>query len=132
MAGKHESFDPEAFLAKIGPGRTITPYRKRQVIFSQGDIAEAVFYVQKGRVNLTVVSKQGREAIIGILGAGSFFGEGCLSGQSVRMASATAMTDCSIVCLQKREIIRLLHAEPSFSALFLTYVLSRNTRIEED
>jgi CRP/FNR family cyclic AMP-dependent transcriptional regulator len=132
MTEKQNLFDPEAFLAKVGPGRIMTQYRKKQVIFSQGDSAHSVFYIQKGRVKLTVVSKQGKEAVIGIFGARSFFGEGCLSGQPVRMASATAMTDCSIVCLQKREIIRLLHAEPSFSALFLAYVLSRNTRIEED
>lgn len=132
MAEKQKSFDLEAFLANIGPGKTITQYRKSRVIFSQGDLADAVFYIQKGRVKLTVVSKQGKEAVIGILGSKSFFGEGCLSGQAVRMASASAMTDCSIVRIQKQEIIRLLHSEPGFSALFLTYVLSRNTRIEED
>jgi len=132
MPKRQKLFDPEAFLAKVGPGRSITQYRKKQRIFSQADSADAVFYIQKGRVKLTVVSKQGREAVIGILGVRNFFGEGCLSGQPVRMASATAMTDCSIVRLEKREIVRLLHSEPTFSALFLAYVLSRNTRIEED
>jgi CRP/FNR family cyclic AMP-dependent transcriptional regulator len=132
MAKRQNLFDAEAFLAKVGPGKIITQYRKKQVIFPQGDSADAVFYIQKGRVKLTVVSKQGREAVVGILAARNFFGEGCLSGQPVRMASATAMTDCSIVRLEKREIVRLLHSEPNFSALFLAYVLSRNIRIEED
>ena len=104
----------------------------KQVIFSLGDSADAVFYIQKGRVKLSVVSKYGREAVVGILGVRDFFGEGCLSAQPARMANATAMADCSIVRLDKREIVRLLHAEPSFSALFLAYVLSRNIRIEED
>src|SRR5690349_7956608 len=103
MTEKQKLFEPEAFLAKVGPGRIMTQYRKKQVIFSQGDSAHSVFYIQKGRVKLSVISKQGKEAVIGIFGARSFFGEGCLSGQPVRMASATAMTDCSIVRLQKRE-----------------------------
>jgi CRP/FNR family transcriptional regulator, cyclic AMP receptor protein len=132
MAARRQVFDPEALLAKVGTGKTVIHYRNKQIIFAQGDFATAVFYVVKGRVKLTVVSKSGREAVIGIIGAKAFFGEGCLAGQPVRMASAIAMTDCSLVCFQKKAISRLLHAEPDFSALFLTYVLSRNIRIEED
>jgi CRP-like cAMP-binding protein len=132
MAESRQAFDPEAFLAKVSTGRTVTQYRSKQIIFAQGDLANAVFYVQKGQVKLTVVSKRGREAVIGIIGARAFFGEGCLAGQPVRLASASAMIDCSLVRLQKKAISRLLHAEPDFSALFLAYVLSRNIRIEED
>jgi CRP/FNR family cyclic AMP-dependent transcriptional regulator len=101
-------------------------------VFSQGDPADALFYIQKGKVKLTVVSQQGKEAVIGLLGLHDFFGEGCLSGQPLRMASATAMTDCQIMRLEKTETILVLHDEPSFSELFLAYLLSRNTRLEED
>jgi CRP/FNR family cyclic AMP-dependent transcriptional regulator len=132
MAESLQAFDPELFLAKVSTGKTAIQYRNKEIIFAQGDLANAVFYIQKGRVKLTVVSKNGREAVIGIIGAKAFFGEGCLAGQSVRMASATAMTDCSLIRLQKRALNRLLRAEPDFSALFLAYVLSRNIRIEED
>jgi CRP/FNR family transcriptional regulator, cyclic AMP receptor protein len=133
MAKKQVPFDPEVLLAKLGPGRTITQYRKKQVIFSQGDAADAVFYIQKGKVKLAVVSQQGKEAVIGIIGAGDFFGEGCLAGQLLRMATAVSMmADCSIVRLQKSAVVELLYREPRFSALFLNYVLARNIRIEED
>jgi CRP-like cAMP-binding protein len=132
VAETRKAFDPEAFLAKVGTGKTVIHHRNKQIIFAQGDLANAVFYVQKGRVKLTVVSKSGREAVIGIIGARAFFGEGCLAGQAVRMASASAMTDCSLVRIQRKAISRLLYAEPDFSALFLAYVLSRNIRIEED
>ena len=132
MTENQQVFDPEAFLAKVATGKSVIQYRNKQIIFAQGDLANAVFYVQKGRVKLTVVSKSGREAVIGIIGAGAFFGEGCLAGHPVRMARASTMTDCSLVRLQKKAINRLLHAEPEFSALFLAYVLSRNIRIEED
>ena len=125
-------FDPKLFLAKVGAGKTTTGYHKNQMIFSQGDAAEAIFYIQKGRVKLTVVSRQGKEAVIAILGAGDFFGEGCLAGQRLRMATSTAISECSIVRLERAGAIRVLHDEPIFSELFLAYLLSRNIRLEED
>jgi CRP/FNR family transcriptional regulator, cyclic AMP receptor protein len=126
------AFNPEAFLAKVGKGRTVADYKKNQRVFSQGDPADAIFYIQKGKVKLTVVSKQGKEAVVAILGADDFFGEGCLAGQPLRMASAAAMLECSIMRLEKSGVIRLIHNEPAFSELFLHYLLSRNIRIEED
>jgi CRP/FNR family cyclic AMP-dependent transcriptional regulator len=125
-------FDPKIFLAKAGAGKKIMDYLKDQVVFSQGDRADAVFYIEKGKLKITVVSKQGKEAVIAILGVGDFFGEGCLAGQIKRMATATVMTDSAIVRLDKSEMIRVLHDEPVFSELFLRYLLSRNIRIEED
>jgi len=125
-------FDPKSFLAKVGEGKTIAEYSKSQMVFSQGDPANAVFYIQKGKVKLTVVSNAGKEAVIALLGAGDFLGEGCLAGQPLRMATATAISSCSIVRLEKEAMIRVLHEEPAFSEMFLSYVLSRNMRIEED
>jgi CRP/FNR family cyclic AMP-dependent transcriptional regulator len=125
-------FDPEAFLAKVGRGRTLASYAKNKKIFSQGEPADAVFYIQSGRVKLTVVSKQGKEAVVAILGPRDFFGEGCLAGQSVRMAGASVMSACSIMRLEKTGVVRVLKNEPAFSELFLHYILSRNIRIEED
>jgi CRP-like cAMP-binding protein len=126
------SFDLHTFLTKIGEGRTIVGYRKNQKIFSQGDPADAIFYVQNGKVKLTVVSKQGKEAVVGILGAKDFFGEGCLAGQPVRMATAIAMSACEIARLEKQHTTRVLHDEPTFSELFVAHLLSRNIRLEED
>ncbi|HEV8243754.1 MAG TPA: Crp/Fnr family transcriptional regulator [Nitrospirales bacterium] len=125
-------FDPQVFLTKVGEGRTIADYRKNQKVFSQGDPADAIFYIQKGKVKLTVVSKQGKEAVVGILGTDDFFGESCLSGRPVRMATATAMSACEIVRLEKQNMIRVLHNEPTFSELLLAHLLSRNIRLEED
>jgi CRP-like cAMP-binding protein len=125
-------FDPKLFLAKVGRGRTIADYSKSEVVFSQGDRADAIFYIQRGKVKLTVVSNTGKEAVIAILSAGDFLGEGCLAGRPVCLATATAMSDCSIVRLEKPATIRVLHEEPAFSELFLAYLLSRNMRIEED
>jgi len=125
-------FDPKSFLAKVGEGKTIAEYSKSQMVFSQGDPANAVFYIQKGKVKLTVVSNAGKEAVIALLGAGDFLGEGCLAGQPLRMATATAISSSSIVRLEKEAMIRVLHEEPAFSEMFLSYVLSRNMRIEED
>jgi CRP-like cAMP-binding protein len=125
-------FDPKVFLAKVGDGKTISAYHRNQVVFSQGDAADAVFHIQKGRVKLTVVSEHGKEAVIAILGAGDFFGEGCLGGQRLRMATSTTISECSIVRLEKAGTIRVLHDEPIFSELFLAYLLSRNIRLEED
>ncbi len=126
------TFDPKSFLAKVGKGRTLADYTKNQRIFSQGDPADAIFYIQTGKIKLTVVSKQGKEAVVAILGTDDFFGEGCLAGQPLRMASAAAMSECSIMRLEKRGVIRLLHNQPAFSELLLHYLLSRNIRIEED
>jgi CRP/FNR family cyclic AMP-dependent transcriptional regulator len=126
------SFDPQIFLAKVGEGRTIADYQKNQKVFSQGDPADAIFYIQDGKVKLTVVSTHGKEAVVGILGAGDFFGEGCLTSQPLRMATAATMSVCEIVRLEKQGMIRVLHDEPAFSELFLAYLLSHNTRLEED
>jgi len=126
-------FDPKVFLAKIGEGRSLADYQNNQKVFSQGDSADAVFYIQKGQVKLTVVSRQGKEAVIAILGGDNpFFGEGCLAGQSVRLATAIAMSECSIMRIKKAAMVRVLHEEPTFSELFLHHVLFRNIRIEED
>jgi CRP/FNR family transcriptional regulator, cyclic AMP receptor protein len=125
-------FNPKLFLAKVGEGRTIAEYSKDQMVFSQGDPANAVFYIQKGKVKLTVVSNSGKEAVIAILGTGDFLGEGCLTTQPLRMAAATAISNCSLVRLEKAAMISVLHDEPAFSEMFLAYVLSRNMRIEED
>jgi CRP/FNR family transcriptional regulator, cyclic AMP receptor protein len=130
--GVKPAFDPQVFLAKVGKGRTLADYRKSQSIFTQGDDADAVFYIRKGKVKLTVISRDGKEAVIAILDANDFFGEGCLAGQPRRMASATAMSDSSIMRIAKREVISQMHARPAFTEFFLRYVLSRNTRIEED
>ena len=131
-AKQKQTFDPKIFLAKIGKGRTLKDHQQNQMIFSQGDPADALFYIQKGKVKLTVISQQGKEAVVAILGAGDFFGEGCLAGQLVRMATATAMPECAVMRLEKQGVIQVLHDEPTFSELFLRYLLSRNIRIEED
>jgi CRP/FNR family transcriptional regulator, cyclic AMP receptor protein len=127
-----KKFEPQSFLAEVGEGRIRTDYKKNQRVFSQGDPADAIFYIQKGKVKLTVVSNQGKSAVVAILSAGDFFGEGCLAGQSARMASASTLADCSIVRLEKTRVIRVLHEQPAFSELFLHHVLARNIRIEED
>jgi CRP/FNR family cyclic AMP-dependent transcriptional regulator len=125
-------FDPKSFLAKVGEGRSISKYRKDQVVFSQGDLADAVFYIQKGKVKVTVVSDQGKEAVVALLGAAEFCGEGCLAGQPRRMATVTAMTDCTIMRLDKTRIIRVLHDEPGFSEVFISHLLARTIRVQED
>jgi len=129
---KQSPFDPEAFLARTNGGKTISRYQRNNRVFVQGDPADAVYYVQDGKVKLTVVSRQGKEAVVAILGPGDFLGEGCLAGQLVRMATATAMSDCSVMRLPRREMIRVLKKEPRFSEVFVTHLLSRNIRIEED
>jgi len=125
-------FDLKTFLAGSGQGSTPANHAKNHTIFLQGDPADSIFYIQKGRIKLTVVSKQGKEAVVAILGAGDFFGEGCLAGQPLRMATAVAVTECSVVRLEKSAMIAVLHDEPVFSALFISYLLTRNIRIEED
>jgi len=129
---KKEAFDPQAFLAMVGDGHSITKYVDRQSVFAQGDTADALYYVHNGKVKATVVSKGGKEAIVAILGDGQFFGEGCLVGQTHRLASVTAMTECTIARLEKRVVVKVLHDEPSFSTLFIAYLLSRNVRMEAD
>jgi CRP-like cAMP-binding protein len=125
-------FNLKDFLAKANGGRTITAYRANDHIFAQGETADAIFYIKQGKVRLTVVSKQGKEAVIAILGDGDFFGEGCLAGQQVRMATAIAVTECSVIKLEKAVVVGLLHKESSFSDLFMSHLLSRNIKIEED
>lgn len=125
-------FNPKTFLSKVGSGKSLLKTSKSQLIFSQGDAADAVFYIKAGQVRLTVLSEQGNEAIIAMLGPGSFFGEGYLAGQLVYMAAATAVGNSVLVRINKQAMIRALHNEPGFSELFLTYLLSRNIRIQED
>ena len=132
MRKKEQEFDPKVFLAGTGKGRMLVSYAKNHGIFLQGDPADAVFYIQKGKIKLTVVSKQGKEAVVALLGPGDFFGEGCLAGQSVRMASATTLPECSIMRMEKAAVIRVLHDQPAFSELLFHHLLSRNIRIEED
>jgi len=131
-AKKLSKFDPKAFLSTIDGGRKIAAFAKKQTIFVQGDSSGAVFYIQKGKVKLTVVSKIGKEATIGILNEGDFFGEGCLTGQALRMCSATAMTDCSVMQIDKKSMMEVLHREHAFSDMFVAYLLARNIRYEED
>lgn len=125
-------FNADTFLAIVGGGKTILKSPKKQSLFLQGDAADAVFYIQSGKVKLTVVSPKGKEAVVAILGRADFFGEGCLAGQVVRMATAISMEDSTIVRIEKAAMIRVLHEEPAFSELFMAYLLSRNIRIEED
>jgi CRP-like cAMP-binding protein len=124
--------DLELFLLKSGSGKSRSDYRKNQTIFSQGDPADAIFRILKGKIKLTVVSTEGKEAVIALLTAGDFFGEGCLTGQPLRTANATAMSACSILRLEKAIVIRLLRTEPAFSELLLRHLLARNIRVEED
>jgi CRP/FNR family transcriptional regulator, cyclic AMP receptor protein len=131
-AKKKITFNPTHFLATIGNGRKNLLVPRKAVIFSQGDAADAVFYIQKGRVRLTVVSKNGREATIGMMGEANFFGEGSLAGQALRMGSAAAMTDCKLLRIEKKAMMEALHREHAFSDLFVAYLLGRNIRYEED
>ena len=132
LAKNNRDFDPSKFLATIGEGRKVVVLAKKQTIFMQGDAADAVFYIQKGKVQLTVVSKVGKEATLGILSEGEFFGEGGLAGQSFRMGSATAVTDCELLRIDKKAMMLALHREHTFSDMFVAYLLARNIRYEED
>ena len=127
-----EIFDPKGFLAKVGEGKTILEFRKGQVVFAQGDAADTIFYIQKGRVKVVVISEQGKEAVVGIVGPGQFFGEGCMNGHSLRIATTSAMEDCLVTGITKAAMLATLHNEPKFSELFMAYLLTRNSRIEED
>ena len=131
-ARKRTKFDPKTFLSTIDTGRKIAAFPKKQTIFAQGDSSDAVFYIKEGKVKLTVVAKNGKEATIGILDEGSFFGESCLNGQPIRLCSATAMTDCSVMRIEKKAMMEVLHREHAFSDMFVAYLLTRNIRYEED
>jgi CRP/FNR family cyclic AMP-dependent transcriptional regulator len=125
-------FNSKTFLTKVGNGKTLLKVRKKQILFSQGDASDAVFYILEGKVKLTVVSQKGKEAVVALLAKEDFFGEACLSGQLIRTATATSMEGAAIVRIEKAAMVRVLHDEPVFSELFMTYLLSRNIRIEED
>jgi CRP/FNR family cyclic AMP-dependent transcriptional regulator len=125
-------FDAKSFLTKASTGRSISTYRKKQVIFTQGDPADAVFYIDRGQVKLTVVSDRGKSAVVAMLGRGDFFGEGCLAGQLVRMATASVMTEASVVRIDKQAMMELLHEKSTFSERFMAHLLARNVRFEED
>ena len=127
-----DMFDPRIFLAKVGTGKQVLEFHKNQHVFEQGDVADTVFYIQRGRVKLTVVSEQGKEAVVAILEPGQFFGEGCMNGHPLRIATTTAIEDCVITSITKDAMITAIHDEPKFSELFMAYLLTRNSRIEED
>ena len=131
-AKKLSKFDPKTFLSTIDGGRKIEVFAKKKTIFAQGDSSNAVFYIQKGKVKLTVVSEAGKEATIGILNEGAFFGESCLTGQPLRLCSATAMSDCTVMRIDKKSMMDVLHREHAFSDMFVAYLLTRNIRYEED
>ena len=125
-------FDPKAFLSKVNGGRAIADYQKDQNVYKQGDPADSVFYIRSGKVKQTVVSEQGKEAVVALLGTGNFFGEGCLTGQPLRLSTVSAMTECVIVRITKADITRVIHEEPAFAELFIAHLLARNSRVEED
>ena len=118
-------FDPKEFLAKVGEGKTIVEFDKDQIVFAQGDAADTVFYLQKGRIKIVVISEQGKEAVVGILGPGQFFGEGCMNGHSLRIATATAIDECLVTAIAKPAMLAALHSQPKFSELFMAYLLTR-------
>jgi CRP/FNR family transcriptional regulator, cyclic AMP receptor protein len=134
MAAKSDqvAFDPREFLAKVGEGKTIVEYRKDDVVFAQGDAADAIYYIQKGRLKVVVISEQGKEAVVGMLEPGQFFGEGCMNGHALRIATTTAMEACLVTAINKAAMLAALHNEPKFSELFMAHLLTRNSRIEED
>ena len=126
------AFDPKAFLSKVNGGRAISDYRKDQTVYTQGEPSDFVFYIQSGKVKKTVVSEQGKEAVVALVGTGDFFGEGCLTGQPLRLSTASAMTECVIVQIAKADITRVIHEEPAFAELFIAHLLARNSRVEAD
>src|SRR5271156_1603822 len=129
---KGPSFDPYLLLATAGRGRTKLEYRSEGVVFSQGDVADSIFYVLRGKIKIVVTSKQGREAVVAVVGEGDFFGEGCLIAQPLRLATAASMTDATVMRIEKTEMIRVLHVEPAFAEAFTTHLLTRNSRTEAD
>jgi CRP/FNR family transcriptional regulator, cyclic AMP receptor protein len=132
MKKQTEPFDVKTFLSTVDAGRTVTAYRKNEKIFSQGDRADSVFYIQEGQVKVSIISELGKEAVVALQGKGDFFGEGCLTGQPLRLATAAAMTECAIMRLEKSAIVRALHDQPKFSETFVAFLLARNARVEED
>jgi CRP/FNR family transcriptional regulator, cyclic AMP receptor protein len=131
-SAQKRAFDPQVFLDSAGVARKVTEFENKETIFSQGDPAEEVLYIQKGGVRLSVVNEAGKEAVVAVLGPGDFFGEGCLAGQPIRVGTATAIAATTALAIEKQEMIRVLHDEHAFSDRFITYMLSRNIRIEED
>ena len=129
---KTDPFDPQVFLAVVGTGKTVSKYRKNQIVFSQGDAADTIYYLQKGEIKVVVVSEQGKEAVVGLIEAGQFFGEGCMNGHQIRIATTTAMESCLITAITKEAMLSALDHEPTFSNLFMKHLLTRNSRVEED
>lgn len=129
---KGHPFDPKMFLSKVSGGRTVSECQKNQVVYRQGDPADSVFYIQTGKAKVTVVSEQGKEAVVAVLGPGDFFGEGCLGGQTLRLATVAALTECAITRIPKAEIVSVIHEQPAFAELFISHLLARNSRVEED
>jgi CRP-like cAMP-binding protein len=129
---KEPPFDPKTFLSKVNGGQTNTKYKKGEIVYRQGDPADSVFYVQSGKVKKTLISAQGREAVVAVFGAGDFFGERCLAGQPRRFATASAITDCEITRIPKARIIEVIHKQPAFAELFISHLLARTSRIEAD
>jgi CRP/FNR family cyclic AMP-dependent transcriptional regulator len=125
-------FDVNVFLNSVDGGRTVSPYHEKKVVFSQGDPADAMFYIQRGKVKITVMSREGKEAVVAIHGKGDFFGEGCLSRQPLRLATAETMTECTVLRIQKASVVQVLHDQPKFTEAFLSYILERNARVEAD
>ena len=132
MVATNDTFDPKSFLAKVGEGKTILKFHKNQTVYAQGEVADAVFYIQKGRIKLTVLSDQGKEAVVAIMESGQFFGEGCMNGHPLRIGTTAVMEDAVVTSIMKEAMIAALHDEPKFSELFVAYLLTRNSRIEED
>ena len=131
-SNKKLPFDPKVFLSKVNGGRTISSYRQNQNVYTQGDPADSVFYIQSGKVKKIVVSEQGKEAVVALLGTGDFFGEGCLRGETLRLAAVSAMTESVIMRMPKENIVRVIHEEPAFAKMFISHLLHRNSRVEED
>jgi CRP/FNR family cyclic AMP-dependent transcriptional regulator len=128
----NDTFDPKSFLAKVGTGKTILKFHTNQTVYTQGEVADAVFYIQKGKIKLTVMSDQGKEAVVAIMEPGQFFGEGCMNGHPLRIGTTAAMEDSVVTSITKEAMIAVLHDEPKFSEMFVAYLLTRNSRIEED
>jgi len=126
------AFDVKDFLAKVGVGKTVLKFQKNQTVFTQGDTAESVYYIQQGKIKLTVISQHDKEAVVGILGPGQFFGEGCMNGHPLRISTTTAIEGCVVTAITKQAMKITLHDQPAFSELFVAYLLTRNSRIEED
>ena len=131
-AKKKAPFEPKAFLSKMNGGRTVAKYEKNQIVYRQGAPADAVFYIQTGKAKVTVLSEQGKEAVVAVLGAGDFFGKGCLAGQLLRLATVVTLTECAITRIPKAEIVSIIHTEPAFAELFISHLLTRNSRVEAD